>query len=369
MTSISHDFWLDKTVLITGHTGFVGSWTSMCLLMLGAKLIGYSLPPPIKPSFFEAVGLSRKMVSIEADIRDFDYLLSVLREYKPEIIIHLAAQPLVRESYNDPVLTYSTNVLGTVNLLEAVRLTDSTKVALNVTTDKCYENKEWVWGYRENDRLGGHDPYSSSKACSELVTQAYRDSFFILKDLNTHQVAVSTARAGNIIGGGDWANDRLIPDCIKALIENKKIIIRYPKAIRPWQHALEPIYGYLLLVEKLYKNRSEYSNSWNFGPDESDAKSVEWVVEYIANLWGDLASWGVDTNDNLHETTTLKLDCSKARSQLGWEPMWNIKTALERTVEWYKVYYERPQKSREVTQLQISEYFGLVSNANLSPIG
>lgn len=351
------DFWLNRSVLVTGHTGFTGSWLSLCLQNFGAKILGYALSPPTSPSLFELAEVCQNMVSIIADIRDFDRLLSVFKRHKPEIVIHLAAQPLVRYSYVDPIETYSTNVLGTVHLLEAVRQTKSVRVVLNVTTDKCYENKEWIWGYRENDRLGGYDPYSNSKACSELVTQAYRDSFFTSEESNNCQVALATARVGNVIGGGDWAEDRLIPDCIRAFLKKEKVVVRYPDAIRPWQHVLESINGYILLVEKLYKDGKKFCQPWNFGADENQSKSVSWMVNFIVDLWGDGATWKIDARKNPHEAKNLKLDCSKAKEKLGWKPNWDIKKALEKTIDWYKVYKEQPEIIREITQRQISEYF------------
>ena len=276
-----------KKILITGHTGFKGSWLTLWLTKLGAKVIGYSLEPPTKPSLFEILNLKEKIVHIIGDIKDEEKLKNIFKKYKPDIVFHLAAQSLVRFSYKEPKLTYETNVMGTLNVLEAVREAKSVKVVIIVTSDKCYENKEWVYGYRENDPLGGHDPYSSSKACAELVVEAYRNSFFNPKNYGkTHQVALATVRAGNVIGGGDWQVDRLIPDCVKALSKGKPIKIRNPNAIRPWQHVLEPLSGYLLLVQKMWKEPTKYCEAWNFGPYEKDIATVKEIVEKVINLWG-----------------------------------------------------------------------------------
>ncbi len=289
-------------------------------------------------------------------MRDLVYLSDVMQRVKPEIVIHMAAQPLVRESYKSPVNTYSINVMGTVNLLEACRNTSSVRAIVNVTTDKCYENKEWHWGYRENEPMGGYDPYSNSKGCSELVTSAYRNSFFNPNKYNDHKVALASVRAGNVIGGGDWAEDRLIPDFIRAISKGEKLKIRSPYAIRPWQHVLEPLTGYLTLAEKLYSEGSKFAQGWNFGPNDSDARDVEWITKTICEIWGNGASYEVDSNPQPHEANYLKLDCSKAKAELGWIPKWNIHTTLKSIVEWNKAFQEG-ENIREVTINQIIKYY------------
>ena len=331
-------FWRNKRVFLTGHTGFKGSWLSLWLSTLGAEVTGYALAPPTDPSFFNLCGIDQRLNSIIADIRDATTLGDTMRQAAPEIIIHMAAQPLVRESYRTPVETYATNVMGTVNLLEAARHCPSVRAIINVTTDKCYENREWVWGYRENEPLGGYDPYSSSKACSELVTSAYRNSFFSPKEYSNHTVAVASARAGNVIGGGDWATDRLVPDCIRALLKKEEILIRSPHAIRPWQHVLEPLSGYLLLAQGLVEEGVQFGNAWNFGPPESDARPVVWIVEKICSIWGQSATYRTDGLSHPHEATYLKLDCSKAHTELGWQPRWGLETALKSIVQWSQAY-------------------------------
>jgi CDP-glucose 4,6-dehydratase len=348
-------FWKNKRVLITGHTGFKGSWLSIVLNQMGADLHGYALDPPTKPSLFVEAKLHDIISSTISDIRDYNKLLATLKKVQPEIIIHMAAQALVRDSYKDPIGTYSTNVMGTVHLLEACRQVESVRAIVNVTTDKCYENREWHWGYRENEPMGGYDPYSNSKGCSELVTAAFRSSFFNKKDYDKHRVALGTGRAGNVIGGGDWANDRLIPDFIRAISKSEEVMIRSPYAIRPWQHVLEPLTGYMTLAEKLYTGGAKYAEAWNFGPDDSDTKSVEWVIKTICKIWGKGASYNVDTNPQPHETNYLKLDCSKAKAELGWHPRWNLETALESIVEWNKSWLGK-KDIRKVTEEQIGTY-------------
>ena len=328
-----------KRILVTGHTGFKGSWLTLWLIKLGAEVIGYSLEPPTKPSLFEILNLEEKIIHIIGDIRDEEKLKKVLKKYKPEIIFHLAAQPLVRVSYKEPKLTYETNVMGTLNLLEAVRETQSVRVVIVVTSDKCYENKEWVYGYRESDPLGGYDPYSSSKACVELLISSYRNSFFNPENYGkTHQVALATVRAGNVIGGGDWQVDRLIPDCVKALSKGETIKIRNSNAIRPWQHVLEPLSGYLLLAQKMWKEPTKYCEAWNFGPFEKDLATVREVVEKVISLWGG-GKYKIEKDTRFHEAGLLRLDISKAMMKLGWRPKWDLDTALERTVIWYKLFY------------------------------
>ncbi len=348
-------FWQGKRVLLTGHTGFKGSWLSLWLQSKQADVVGYALAPPTKPSLFEVAAVENGMTSIIGDIRDLQKLQSVFDKYQPEIVIHMAAQPLVRYSYSEPVETYSTNVMGTVNLLEAVRHSSSVKAVVNVTSDKCYENREWVWGYRENEAMGGYAPYSNSKGCAELVTAAYRNSYFHPDKYSDHGVALASARAGNVIGGGDWAEDRLIPDIIRSISLGQPVNIRNPHAIRPWQHVLEPLSGYLLLAEKLYEAGSNYSEAWNFGPNEDDAKPVQWIVEKLTGAWGEGASWVVDGGDHPHEAHYLKLDCAKAKARLGWQPRWSLPQTLEKIVEWHKVYDKIPDV-REATLRQIAAY-------------
>jgi CDP-glucose 4,6-dehydratase len=331
-------FWHNKRVFITGHTGFKGSWLCLWLSRLGARVTGYALEPPTFPSLFELARVGELIDSRIADVRNGDLLARTLAEAQSEIVIHMAAQPLVRNSYRIPVETYATNVMGTVNLLEAVRNCPSVKAVVNVTTDKCYENREWVWGYRENEPMGGFDPYSNSKACSELVTAAYRTSFFHPLRYAEHGVALASARAGNVIGGGDWAADRLIPDCIKALLAKELIRIRNPHAIRPWQHVLEPLSGYLALARHLYEHGCDYAEGWNFGPADEDAKTVEWIVKQMCDHWGDNAGYATDDGDHPHEAHYLKLDCSKARMRLAWMPRWDLSTALGSIVEWTRAY-------------------------------
>lgn len=338
---INRKFWKNRRVFITGHTGFKGSWLCLWLNSLAAHVTGYALPPPTKPSLFEICKVQKLVKSTIADIRNGDKLNKAIAEVKPEIVIHMAAQPLVRDSYKVPVETYEINVMGTVNVFEAVRKCKGVRAVINVTTDKCYENKEWIWGYRENEPLGGYDPYSNSKACSEFVTAAYRSSFFNPSEYEKHGVAVASARAGNVIGGGDWATDRLIPDCVRALLKDKKIIVRNLKAIRPWQHVLEPLSGYMLLAEKLYTEGSKFTGAWNFGPDDADAKPVEWVVNCLCKKWGRNATYIVDKGRHPHEANYLKLDCSKAKKELGWKPQRDLDCALEKTVEWYKAYQNK----------------------------
>jgi CDP-glucose 4,6-dehydratase len=334
-------FWQGKRVLLTGHTGFKGSWLSLWLTQLGAKVTGFALPPPTKPSLFELARVHRQLHSVIADIRDAGAIRQAVQDAQPEIIFHLAAQPLVRQSYLDPVETYTTNVLGLVHLLEAVRASDSARALVNVTSDKCYDNREWLWGYREDEPLGGHDPYSSSKACAELVTAAYRNSFFNRRD---RPVFVATARAGNVIGGGDWARDRLLPDILNALVAGTPVRIRHPDAIRPWQHVLEPLRGYLMLAEQLYREGAAYARAWNFGPADEDARPVRWIVERIAAKWPDKIQWEIDlpadspANPQAPEAQFLKLDCSLARARLGWKPRWNLDTALVQSLAWYRAW-------------------------------
>lgn len=348
-------FWKGKRVLLTGHTGFKGSWLSLWLQSMGAQVVGYALAPPTNPSLFDVAEVGKGMTSVIGDIRDLDHLRKVFVEHQPEIVIHMAAQPLVRYSYIEPVETYSTNVMGTVNLFEAVRSTASVKVVVNVTTDKCYENREWVWGYRENEAMGGYDPYSSSKGCAELVTAAYRNSYFHPDKYQTHGIAIASGRAGNVIGGGDWAEDRLIPDIMRAITEGKSVHIRNPHATRPWQHVLEPLSGYLALAQKLYEDGANYAEGWNFGPNDEDAKPVQWIVEKLTQTWGEGASWILDGGDHPHEAHYLKLDCSKAKARLDWHPRWHLEETLGAIIEWQRAYRDG-KNMQALTLRQISAY-------------
>jgi CDP-glucose 4,6-dehydratase len=332
------EFWAGKKVFLTGHTGFKGSWLAIWLHALGADVTGYALEPPTIPSLFELARVGELVTSIIADVRDLERLKMEMLRAAPEIVIHMAAQPLVRDSYKIPVETYATNVMGTVHLLEAVRQTPTVRGVVNVTTDKVYENREWVWGYRENEPMGGYDPYSNSKGCSELVTAAYRSSYFNPREYGNHGVAVATARAGNVIGGGDWAADRLIPDVVRAILADEPVRIRNPRAIRPWQHVLEPLSGYLLLAERLWEDGGRFAQGWNFGPLEEDARPVEWLVERLCAGWGEGARYELDRGEHPHEAHYLKLDCSKARAELGWHPRWGLERTLDSIVDWMKVY-------------------------------
>ena len=348
-------FWHGKRVLLTGHTGFKGSWLSLWLQSMGAKVIGYALTPPTNPSLFEVANVSSGMTSIIGDIRDLAHLQKVFTEHQPEIVIHMAAQPLVRYSYLEPVETYSTNVMGTVNLLEAIRQTKSVKAVVNVTTDKCYENREWAWGYRENEAMGGFDPYSSSKGCAELVTAAYRNSYFHPDKYQEHGVAIATGRAGNVIGGGDWAADRLIPDTMRAIVSGRPVRIRSPHSIRPWQHVLEPLSGYLLLAQRLYEEGPAFAEAWNFGPNDDDAKPVDWILDKLTETWGEGASWQLDNDEHPHEAHYLKLDCSKAKSRLQWQPKWSLATAIEEICIWHKAHTARADM-QAICLHQIKQY-------------
>lgn len=348
-------FWRGRKVFVTGHTGFKGGWLCLWLQSLGAEITGFSLEPPTNPSLFEVARVGQGMTSIIGDIRDGEALSRAMQEARPEVVIHMAAQPLVRYSYDHPVETYSTNVMGTVHLLEAVRAVGTVRSVVVVTSDKCYENREWVWGYRENEPMGGYDPYSNSKGCSELVVSSYRSSYFNPAAYEKHGVALASARAGNVIGGGDWAGDRLIPDMLRAVEAGRPVVIRNPHAIRPWQHVLEPLKGYLLLAEKLYEKGTELAEGWNFGPNDEDAKPVGWIVGKMTDQWGDGASWVLDGQEHLHEAHFLKLDCSKAQSRLGWRPRWSIELAIEKIIVWHRAYLAG-EDMREMTLKQIEGY-------------
>lgn len=347
---MNHSFWENKTVFLTGHTGFKGGWIAHWLHELGASVWGYSLEPPTQPNFFTEAQLNKRVIhSTIGDIRDLVALNSALKEAKPDIIFHMAAQPLVRESYNTPTETFAANVIGTINVLEAARQCGTPKAIINITTDKCYENREWPWPYRENDRLGGHDPYSASKACAEIAAAAYRNSFL----MDAH-IQLASVRAGNVIGGGDWANDRLIPDFLRALDARETVCIRSPDAIRPWQHVLEPLSGYLLLAEKLYVKGSAFAEAWNFGPNDDDAKSVSWIVDQLCTCTPD-AKWQTENTQQLHEAGLLKLDSSKAKARLGWAPRWSLEAALNKTMEWHQAWRKKADMA-EITSAQIRAY-------------
>lgn len=346
------DFYTGKTVLVTGHTGFKGSWMCKVLAMYGAKVIGYALNPPTTPSLFEEAHIGNSIISVIGDIRDLKSLNETMQKYRPDIVIHMAAQPIVRESYADPVYTYQTNVMGTVNICEAVRLCDSVKSFVNVTTDKVYLNNEWEWGYRETDALDGYDPYSNSKSCSELVTSSYIKSF-----LKAKGVVTSTCRAGNVIGGGDFAKDRIIPDCVRAMENRTEIIVRNPYSTRPYQHVLEPVTTYLMLAAIQYDNPA-LAGSYNIGPDDCDCAATGELVDIFCKAWGEGASWKNVAEANApHEANFLKLDCSKIKSALKWKPRWHITDAVEKTVEWSKVYLSGGDVS-EIMEKQIREYMG-----------
>jgi len=355
---VNTTFWRGKKVFLTGHTGFKGSWLSLWLQQLGAEVTGYALSPPTEPSLFEVASVAQGMNSVIGDIRDGAVLMKAMQAAAPDIVIHMAAQPLVRRSYVDPVETYSTNVMGTVHLLEAVRQTKSVRAVVNVTSDKCYDNKEWVWGYRENEPMGGFDPYSNSKGCAELVTSAYRNSFYDPAKYREHGVAIASGRAGNVIGGGDWAEDRLIPDILSAISSGAPVLIRSPHSIRPWQHVLEPLSGYLQLAQKLYEDGIAYAEGWNFGPSDEDAKPVQWIVDQLTQKWGDGASWQLDKGDHPHEAHYLKLDCSKARMKLDWQPRWHLGQALEMIVDWQRAWLAK-EDMRSFTLEQIDLYTGI----------
>jgi len=344
------EFWKGRKVLVTGHTGFKGGWLSLWLQSMGADLRGIALQPPTTPALFDVAQVAKGMDSHIADIRDASAIARLIKDFQPEVVFHMAAQPLVRLSYEQPIETYATNVMGTVHVLEAARRAGSVRAIVNITTDKCYENKEWAWGYREDEAMGGHDPYSSSKGCAELVSSAYRKSFF--KDAS---IAMATARAGNVIGGGDWAKDRLVPDILSALEKGQPVQIRNPHATRPWQHVVEPLSGYLLLAEKLHEQGQAFAEGWNFGPRDEDARPVRWIVEHLCQTWGQGASWQLQPGDHPHEANYLKLDISKAKQRLNWIPRWSLETALEHIAYWHQAWRE-VQDMRALCLQQINKY-------------
>ncbi|MBF0192690.1 MAG: CDP-glucose 4,6-dehydratase [Magnetococcales bacterium] len=348
--SLHSEFWRGKRVFLTGHTGFKGGWLSVWLQSLGAKVHGLSLEPSTHPNLFTEAGIANGMTSQIGDIRDYETVRAAMADFRPEIVLHLAAQPLVRLSYHEPVLTYATNVMGTVHVLEAARQAGSVRAIVNVTTDKCYENREWVWGYREEDPMGGHDPYSNSKGCAELVTAAYRRSYF-----QKSAIALASVRAGNVIGGGDWALDRLVPDILRAFERHQPVIIRNPHATRPWQHVLEPLYGYLSLAEKLDTEGQIWAEGWNFGPHEQDARPVQWIVERMVTAWGGGVSWQQDEGAHPHEANYLKLDISKAKARLRWQPRWPLERSLQEIIVWHQAWLAKADV-RSLCLEQIHQY-------------
>jgi CDP-glucose 4,6-dehydratase len=331
---VDPSFWKGKKVYLTGHTGFKGSWLSLWLQNMGVIVKGYSLEVNTQPALFVQANVASEMKSEIGDIRNLEQLTKSMVSFSPDILIHMAAQPLVRLSYQEPVDTYTTNVIGTVNVLEAARKCSDLKAIISVTTDKCYENKEWEWGYRENEPMGGHDPYASSKGCAELVTSAYRRSFFSTE----HTASLASARAGNVIGGGDWAEDRLIPDILRAFEKSEPVVIRNPLSTRPWQHVLEPLSGYLVLAQELFLNGDEFAEGWNFGPKDEDCKPVSWILDKMVESWGGNASWSLDKKNSPHEAGFLKLDCSKAAIRLKWKPKWDLQLTLKSIVDWHQIY-------------------------------
>jgi CDP-glucose 4,6-dehydratase len=358
MAMPDRSFWKRRRVFLTGHTGFKGSWLSLWLHALGAEVTGYALEPPTEPNLFDQAEVGQTLRSIRADIRHLQTLKAVMTECRPDVVIHMAAQSVVKRGYDDPVDTYSSNVMGTVHVLEAVRQLGHPCAVVNVTSDKCYENREWVWGYRENEPMGGRDPYSNSKGCAELVTTAYRESFFQPASIEDHGVAIATARAGNAIGGGDWTADQLIPDLMRAFIAGRPCLLRNPSAIRPWQFVLEPLRGYLTLAERLTQDAQRFASAWNFGPAETDAQPVSWIADQLARSWKNNASWGLDAGAHPHEARFLKLDTSKARTCLNWHPILPLQVALDWIVEWYHAF-QAGANLRDLTWTQIERYEAL----------
>ena len=355
-----HPFsWQGKRVFLTGHTGFKGGWLALWLSKLGADVRGYALAPSTEPNLFTVARVGAVVDDIRGDIRNAVALESALRDFAPEVVFHLAAQPLVRLSYEDPIGTYETNVIGTARLLDAIRRTPSVRAVVSVTTDKCYETKEWIWGYRETDPLGGYDPYSSSKACAEIVSAAFRQSFFPTTKLSEHKVALATARAGNVIGGGDWSADRLIPDLVRGFLVGEPVRIRRPEAIRPWQHVLEPLHGYIRLAEQLLTHDPKFATAYNFGPADDDARPVAWIAEKMTGFWGNGAKWVLDPDHGVHEAGYLKLDASRARADLAWTPHLHLDTALDWLVQWYRAW-QSGADMHPFTLAQIAAYESLL---------
>jgi CDP-glucose 4,6-dehydratase len=352
---LSENIWHGKRVFLTGHTGFKGGWLALWLASKGAIVRGYALDPCTEPNLFTEAKVGSVIEDIRGDIRDAAKLDAALTGFAPDVVFHMAAQPLVRFSYEDPIGTFETNVIGTARVLDAVRRTPSVRAVVSVTTDKCYENKEWLWGYRETDPLGGYDPYSSSKACAEIVSAAYRQSFFPVADIASHKCGVATGRAGNVIGGGDWSMDRLIPDLVRGFLAGDAVRIRRPQAIRPWQHVLEPLLGYILLAEHLLTGDPRYATAFNFGPSDDDAQTVGWIVERMTKFWGDDASWVLDEDPSVHEAGYLKLDASRARAELTWHPKLRLDTTLNWLVDWYKAWQSGADMHR-FTLDQIAAY-------------
>lgn len=348
---IDCNFWLGKKVFLTGHTGFKGSWASIWLHSMGANVRGYSLPPTTHPNLYEIAKIESLADTQLADIRHRDVLINSVQEFQPDVVLHMAAQPLVRYSYKEPIETFETNAIGTMNMLEAIRSCPSVTAALMVTTDKCYDNKEWFWGYRETEAMGGKDPYSASKACAELIVNAYRSSYFD----SSSSSSIATARAGNVIGGGDWSDDRLIPDILKAIETNESVLIRNPESIRPWQHVIEPVAGYLTLLENLSSHGNEFEGAWNFGPADTNAKSVRWIVEAMINLWESQSSWNISEGDHPHEAHFLKLDSSKAGALLNWKGKWDLHRSLKATIDWQKNWLDGNDAGEFCLQ-QIEDY-------------
>ncbi len=353
--------WQGRKVFLTGHTGFKGGWLALWLAHLGAKVRGFALDPYTTPNLLTQARVGQLIEDLRGDIRDGAAVDRAIQEFAPEVVFHMAAQPLVRLSYEDPIGTYETNVIGTARVLDAVRRTPSVRAVISVTTDKCYENKEWLWGYRETDPLGGYDPYSSSKACAEIVSAAYRQSYFHPERLGKtggHNTAIATGRAGNVIGGGDWSLDRLLPDLVRGFLSGKPVLVRRPHAIRPWQHVLEPLQGYLLLAEHLLSGDPRFATAYNFGPSDEDARTVEWIAERMTQLWGPDARWVLDQDTSVHEAGYLKLDASRARAELGWRPKLDLATALEWLIEWYKAA-DAGADMQTFTLQQIHDYISI----------
>jgi CDP-glucose 4,6-dehydratase len=358
---LNRSFWNGRRVFVTGHTGFKGSWLCLWLHALGADVTGYSLDPPTQPNLFEQANVANCVRSIRGDIREFAALKSALAECNPAVVLHMAAQSVVKRGYDDPIETYSSNVMGTVHLFEALRQISKPCVVVNVTSDKCYANREWVWGYREDEPMGGRDPYSNSKGCAELVTTAYRESFFSAAAIERHGIAVASARAGNAVGGGDWTSDQLIPDLMRAFLAGKPCMIRNPSAFRPWQFVMEPLRGYLTLAERLAEDPSGVASGWNFGPGEGDAKPVSWIADHLMRSWGQDAAWSQDPATHPREAHALKLDISKASVCLDWHPVIPLTRTLEWIVEWYRAF-QSGADLRKLTEAQIERYEGLLNS-------